>query len=148
VKDRRSIIVSGDRNWGTTEQREVVLQALDKLKTAWLPWMPIRLAHGAARGVDTIADEMGKLLGYQVIPYPADWDRYGKWAGPERNGRMLDKERPVALVLAFHDNLGWSKGTKNMVEQALADGVPCVVFGSKSVTPLTRLRPGDRIKRD
>jgi len=51
------------------------------------------------------------------MPFPAKWDTLGHAAGPERNGRMLKQGKPT-LVVAFHDDLEHSKGTKHMVDLA------------------------------
>lgn len=48
----------------------------------------------------------------------------------DRNKEMLEKGKPD-LVVAFHENLEKSKGTKNMIMQAKAKGVPIKVFGHK-----------------
>ena len=77
--------------------------------------------HGAARGADSIADEW-KHLGVDVRPYPADWTRFRKSAGPIRNRQMLDDQPD--LVVAFHDDLAASKGTKDCVEEAARRGIP------------------------
>jgi hypothetical protein len=54
--------------------------------------------------------------------YPADWEQYGKAAGMMRNRQMLEEGKPD-LVVAFHDDIAASKGTKNMVDIARAAGV-------------------------
>ncbi len=64
-------------------------------------------------------------LGYTVHPHPANWDQYHRAAGPLRNREML-KEAPD-IVLAFHDDLSQSKGTRDMVNQALKAGVPTII---------------------
>jgi hypothetical protein len=75
------------------------------------------IVHGAAKGLDTVAAKIARELGYDVVPYEADWSTYGRAAGPIRNQQMLE-ERPN-LVLSFHDDLLSSKGTKDMVKRAL-----------------------------
>jgi len=62
-------------------------------------------------------------MGFPVSTYPADWAQHGRAAGPIRNQRMLTQGKPD-LVVAFHDNLEHSKGTKNMLKQATEKGVP------------------------
>lgn len=116
--ERMVILVTGDRNWDAT-QAHVVQDVLQD----WQEECPI-IVHGAARGVDTLAGEAAEALGYTVHPYPARWSRYGKAAGPRRNTEMLE-ERPN-LVFAFHDDLVSSKGTRNMVNQAVKAGVQTI----------------------
>lgn len=45
--------------------------------------------------------------------YPADWDQFGRSAGPRRNGEMAED---ADALLAFWD--GESSGTKDMIDQA------------------------------
>jgi hypothetical protein len=76
------------------------------------------LIQGGAPGADFMASEFAKWMGIPVQTFPADWDRYGKSAGPRRNKQMLDEGKPD-LVVAFEGG----KGTANMVEQAKAAGI-------------------------
>lgn len=79
------------------------------------------LIHGAARGADRIARNWAASRLVHTLPFPADWEQYGKAAGPIRNKQMLDEGKPDA-VLAFP--LPGSKGTHNMIYQAVEAGVP------------------------
>ena len=67
--------------------------------------------------------------GYKYEDYPADWDRFGRAAGPIRNKQMLDEGKPT-LVIAVHEDISKSKGTKNMVEQAEKRGIDVLVVGA------------------
>lgn len=68
--------------------------------------------HGAAPGVDR---EVAATLAYyfpgQIVPHPANWDKFGKGAGPIRNREMA---KIANLVLAFPGN----DGTRDMIEAA------------------------------
>lgn len=88
----------------------------------------VRLIHGAAAGADSIADRVGKMFGWDVRPYPANWNQFGNSAGPLRNRQMLHEEEPE-LVLAFFDR-PWeeSSGTRDMVEVSRERQVPVIVF--------------------
>ena len=77
---------------------------------------------GDAKGADTLALRACKALKRKHIVECADWERYGKVAGPIRNGAMLDHEPD--LVIWFSDNLEASKGTKNCVKQAEERDIP------------------------
>jgi hypothetical protein len=78
---------------------------------------------GGARGADTLAVRAAKECGFSYAEYPADWERYGKKAGPIRNQQMLDMGKPD-FVLAFHDDVESSKGTKDMILRAKKAGIP------------------------
>jgi len=85
------------------------------------------LIHGAAPGADRMAGEIGGLIGYWVLDFPADWRQHGKAAGPIRNRQMLREGQPD-LVIAFHDDLSASKGTRDMVRIARKAGIPVLVY--------------------
>jgi hypothetical protein len=78
---------------------------------------------GGCRGADSLAAHAAHACGYPFREYPADWRKYGKAAGPTRNQRMLDEGKPD-LVIAFHENLEKSKGTKDMIRRAGRQGIP------------------------
>jgi hypothetical protein len=89
-------------------------------------------------GADRIADRVAEELGLVLEKYPARWGAYGQTgvgdpAGPIRNREMLDTG--VDLVLAFHDYLPGSKGTKDTVDEAERRGIPVEVLTS---TPMAR----------
>lgn len=58
---------------------------------------------------------------------PADWPRFGSAGGPIRNWQMLRDGRPD-VVLAFHDDIAASKGTKNMLGMAQGEGIPTRLY--------------------
>jgi hypothetical protein len=113
------VLVCGDRNW--TEQVPIYMRLRQ------LPRDTV-VIHGCARGADTIGGQVARSLGFKVLEFPADWDKYGKGAGPIRNQQMLDEGKPE-LVLAFHRNFADSKGTKDMVSRAKKANIPCEVIG-------------------
>lgn len=100
-------LVTGDREWN---DRAAVERAFDHFK-------PTRIIEGECRGLDLMARSVAEARGIPVIAMPAEWDKYGRAAGPIRNGSMLDLE--PGRVLAFHNNFKKSVGTKDCVTQAL-----------------------------
>lgn len=119
------VLVCGSRTWSTYGFQAAVLSGVDTYLNGAV------IIHGAASGADRYADkwakENGKVVGENLLPFPADWDAFGKRAGYIRNQQMLDDGRP-GVVLAFVDKpLAESKGTKMMVDIASTAGVPCYV---------------------
>lgn len=112
------ILMCGDRNW--TDETFI----LDSLMS-YLIERPIGevtlVIHGNARGADQISGRCASTMGLAVVAFPANWNQYGRAAGPIRNRQML--EQHPNIVLAFHDNIEESKGTKDMVSQARLAGV-------------------------
>lgn len=112
------VLVCGDRHW---DQPMVILERLGKLPPDTV------VIHGACRGADRFAGEVADALGFEVEEYPAEWDLYGRAAGPIRNRQMLEEGKPD-LVLAFHADIGHSRGTKDMVAVAVKAEVPVEVI--------------------
>jgi hypothetical protein len=125
------VLVCGDRNWSNWV-------VMEKRLTTLPPGTVI--VHGACRGADLMADWLAKYrLNLKVKPYPANWRAYGKAAGPIRNRKMYDAEKPE-LVIAFHLDLSLatSKGTKDMIEYAYSQGTICEVHSeteSRTIYP-------------
>lgn len=65
---------------------------------------------GHKYGADYYGERYATSRGYAIKPFPAEWDKYGKMAGPIRNALMADYAR---ALIAFWD--GKTKGTKNMI---------------------------------
>ncbi len=115
------VLVCGDRKWW---DGKAILRELRRLPP------PITVIEGEARGADTLARLVAENQGWPVLRFPARWDVYGKAAGPIRNKQMLDEGKPD-LVLAFHDNIQESRGTKDMVMQATKRGIETLVIRHK-----------------
>ena len=123
------LLVCGDRNWTDWAAVVAVLRKFDPKQTL--------LVTGGARGADTLADAAAQALGFEArVVIAADWERFGRSAGPRRNTQMLsvilggaDDHEP--LVIAFHDNIAGSKGTANMVKQARKAGVAVKVISHR-----------------
>lgn len=117
IMDKR-VLICGDRSW---LDHQVIQDWLEKLR----PLGYTTLIEGEAPGVDSIARDIALSLGMEVLRFPALWDKYGKAAGPIRNKRMLEDGNPDLLVF-FHYNLNKSRGTANMVDQAVKADIPIV----------------------
>jgi len=107
------VLVCGDRDWTDTR---LVREALHGLPVGTI------LINGGARGADQIAQAVGRALGFWVVTYEPS-SKMWPAAGNIRNGWMLDEGKPQA-VIAFHDDLSMSRGTKDMVGKARAAGLP------------------------
>lgn len=114
------ILVCGDRHFTDTYKFYAVMEGLDLDSK-----QPITIIEGGARGADTLARDYADECGWALEEYPANWDKYGKAAGPIRNKQMLDEGKPD-LVIAFLAKD--SKGTANMIKQAKEAGVEVKVI--------------------
>jgi hypothetical protein len=76
------------------------------------------IIEGGATGADAHARSWANAKGIDVRTFQADWERYGRRAGPLRNARMLDEGRPDGVV-AFPGG----RGTADMIRQAQTAGL-------------------------
>lgn len=106
------VLVTGGRDF---KDSPTVFAALDAIHAR----TPVRVViHGGAAGADASAQAWAEDLGIAVYALPADWARFGRSAGPIRNGKLLDL-RP-SLVVAFPGG----RGTADCVRQARARKIP------------------------
>lgn len=108
------ILISGSRNWKNYKAMYDVLKTLPK---------DTQIIHGGCRGADLMAGEIAKSLGFKESKvYPADWKKNGRGAGPKRNQLMLDENPEIVKVIAFHEDISKSKGTKDMIKRSRKAG--------------------------
>lgn len=125
------ILVTGDRKWKDSRIVEDVLRQYYTLHKENLA-----IIQGCCSGADRAAQNFTIKYGCQNLSFPAEWDKYGKVAGPIRNTKML--EQSPDLVIAFHDDIHNSKGTKDTVTKALFKGVKVYLYNNKGeVSELT-----------
>lgn len=111
------VLVCGDRNWTDQELVDCTLDMMHASK-------PIALIiEGEAQGADKMGRNWAERHDVPFRAFPAQWDRYGRAAGPIRNQQQLNEGHPD-LVVAFHDDLAHSKGTRHMVKIAQRANVP------------------------
>ena len=100
----RVIIAGGRDNWNPQDVLTAIEESSFKIS---------EVVCGEAPGVDTMGRRWAEWNGIAVASFPADWDKYGKPAGPIRNGHMAMYGE--ALIAVWD---GKSRGTKNMIQQA------------------------------
>jgi hypothetical protein len=76
------------------------------------------VVSGGCSGPDQLGERWAALNNVPVKVFPADWEAYGKAAGPMRNERMA--AYADALIACFD---GKSRGTANMIEHARERGL-------------------------
>lgn len=74
------------------------------------------VVSGGASGADACGEEWAKERGIPVKRFPADWNKFGKAAGPIRNAQMADYANDVVLFPG-------GKGTDSMRKLAKLAGL-------------------------
>lgn len=88
-----------------------------------VPFTPTVVISGGARGVDKLGEMWAVARYIPVEVYPAEWDKYGRRAGYERNKLMASK---AEALVALWD--GESRGTEHMITIAKEKGLTVHVF--------------------
>lgn len=104
-------------NWMEANATELCADVLNRASHVLIT----HVIQGGATGADTGAARWAEASEIPVTCFRADWERYGRQAGPLRNARMLAEGRPDA-VIAFPGGAG----TADMVRKARAAGLPVV----------------------
>jgi len=121
------ILITGDREWTDVE---AVVAALEGFPPGTI------LVHGACRGADLTCAAVAESLGFIIKAYPADWNTYGRAAGPIRNQQMLNVENvveePIDECIAFHNNIENSRGTKDMISRCSRANIKTRLITSKT----------------
>lgn len=118
------VLVCGGRSFGIGKPDEWLLM-FRTLSAMHEKHYFTRIIEGGAPGADAGARTFGARLDIPVVTYEADWDRYGKGAGPIRNARMIAEGKPD-LVIAFPGR----NGTADMIKRARAAGIPVEIVAS------------------
>lgn len=103
------LIVAGSRHFRNLDFVEQhVTQYIQDL--AALGITVTEVVSGRAPGVDELGEEYARINGLQLKQFPANWNEFGRAAGPIRNRAMANYSD---FLLAFPRKD--SKGTKNMI---------------------------------
>lgn len=78
---------------------------------------------GMAKGVDYAGLNYGEMNNIPVKKFPANWEKFGKSAGPVRNREMA---RYAEACIVIWD--GFSRGSANMIKQAKENKLTLYIF--------------------
>jgi hypothetical protein len=81
------------------------------------------IISGGAKGVDSWAASEATKLGFRVVEFLPEWDKYGKKAGFKRNTDIVEA---AEMVVAFWD--GKSNGTRDSIDKALRSKTAVLVI--------------------
>lgn len=116
------LLVCGDRHW---KNFQLLWQVIGEFN-------PDVIIEGGARGADTMAKTHAELNEIELLHFPANWELYGKKAGPIRNYQMLREGKPD-IVIGFHENINESRGTKHMLTISKQHGIMTYIHDGKQL---------------
>ena len=115
----KRVIIAGCRDYNNyIEAKEFIDFCISELRKT----NEIVIVSGGASGADAIGERYAQENGFKVEKYPADWEKYGRAAGPIRNRQMAEI---TDYVICFWDNK--SRGTKSMIEYSKKQNKPIKV---------------------
>lgn len=116
----KRVVIAGCRNYNNyIEAKRYIDYCLSDIKKD----EKITVVSGGCKGGDMIGERYTKENLLCIERYPAEWNKYGKRAGPIRNESMASV---ADLVICFWD--GKSKGTKSMIQYAKIYSKPLKIY--------------------
>ena len=109
------LIIAGSRNYHDCVVYELIHTTISKLNETN---QVKELVTGCAKGVDAFAEKYGRRYNIPIVKFPADWEKYGKAAGPIRNKQMAIYADALLLIWD-----GESRGSANMLKNAKEQGL-------------------------
>lgn len=112
----KKVIVAGCRNYcNYKEAQKYIDLCISNIRKEYT----IVIVSGGATGADSLGERYALNNGLKIERYPADWEKYGRSAGPKRNKEMVEI---CDYVICFWDKK--SNGTKSLIQYAKQFGKP------------------------
>ncbi len=93
-------------------------QGYDLLKKELSSFQISKVVSGGAKGADALAARYAKENNIPLKEFLADWEKFGRSAGPIRNQEIVNDSQ---MIIAFWD--GKSRGTKSTIDMARKKGL-------------------------
>lgn len=103
------IVIAGCRDFCDYDAaKEFILRCLEELDSR-----DITIISGGCSGADRLGERFAKEFNTGLEIYNAEWEKYGRAAGPIRNRKMAEL---CDMAICFWD--GQSRGTASMIRYA------------------------------
>lgn len=119
-KDAFRLVVAGGRNF---QNYDLLEKEVDSYLKELHPKEKVVIVSGTAKGADRLGEKYAHKKGYIVEEYPANWQHFGRAAAVKRN---LEMAQLADAAIVFWD--GESAGSKNMIDCAAGEHIPCKVI--------------------
>ncbi|MGN0571086.1 MAG: DUF2493 domain-containing protein [Candidatus Fimenecus sp.] len=106
----KRIVVAGCREYDDYDDAKVYIEmCIKKIRERYA----LVFLSGGCKGADMLGERYANENGFRIERYLADWQKYGKSAGPKRNLQMV---KACDYVICFWD--GKSRGTASVISYA------------------------------
>ena len=102
------IIIAGSRDF---QDYKRLVATCDQLLESLKVEKEREIVSGTARGADRLGEAYAREKGYSIKRFPADWQKWGKMAGPIRNQHMAQY---ADGAIVFWD--GRSRGSRSLIQ--------------------------------
>lgn len=96
------ILITGSRNWLDVGVIDEVLNRYNNYN----PTSHTLITGCCPTGADKMAEDIASKLGWTIERHAAEWDKYGKRAGPIRNQKMVDSGADICLAFILNESKG------------------------------------------
>lgn len=106
----KRVVIAGSRIYNNYDEAKNYIDfCISRIKTQYT----LVFVSGGCKGADLLGERYAIDNGYIIEKYDAEWEKYGKSAGPKRNYQM---SQIGDYFICFWD--GTSRGTKSMIDYA------------------------------
>jgi hypothetical protein len=121
------VIVAGTRTFNDSELLDKTLQEFQNTI------LPIdQIVSGGSCGADLLGERWARQNKIDITYFYAEWNKYGKSAGPKRNQRMAEY---ADYLIAFWDEK--SRGTADMIRKMRNEGKPVKIVAYKNLVDIS-----------
>lgn len=114
------LVIAGGRDIPVKKVKRIIKFNWKNIMSTFKIKKPKIIITGCADGVDKAARKMAKkLTGKRACVFAAEWERYGKSAGPRRNELMAQEGDGLLLIWN-----GKSRGSASMLSKMQAHNKP------------------------
>ncbi len=125
------ILICGSRHF---TDYPLLAQVTDTvLRNHNLSYESVEIVSGAAQGADSLGERYALIHNIPCVRFPADWERFGRSAGPRRNSQMIEylqQSTATPIVIAFVTVN--SVGTRDTINKAHRAGIKVVEINVSS----------------
>ena len=123
---KAKIIVCGGRHFNNYDYLKFVLNSI--LSDNGLDYEEVEIVSGHCAGADKLGEKYAEEHNVKCKIFPAEWEKYGRSAGPIRNQQMIDylSNCIKPMVVAFVSEN--SRGTKDTLKRADKNNYELFVF--------------------
>ena len=121
------LIIAGGRTFDNYELLSHFVE--EYLLNAEYDLSNVEIVSGHCEGIDRLGERFAEEHNIGLKIFPAQWQKYGKFAGLKRNQEMIDyanSDDNTGVLIAFWD--GKSRGTKYTIEHSDLAGMAVEVF--------------------